>query len=1033
MNPNQDEEKNLISKSNSGSTKYVSPFKIFELLKKQKLQRKKTLKGEPEEIHPLDELIANLTKDNKILKTIDYSDEKNVEKLYLQKEKQCILNNQKIAFEDVIYHALAKNKKNENDLLILKLFFLHMEKFISLLLPLKVNLNDLLIKLLYKMQCEKKTKDTILFRAGDIGQKLYILIKGHVGVIIKKEKYIECTPFEFIKYLIVLHLFQEDAFMNEIIIENKNIINVEEEAMTNFFQIFKIFYFLKHNHRLKEDYKTIFDFVQKDSKFIKFFENKYNYSPMIALDILNFSKPGVVQLYEFYARKIAFLNKNLKIGLRGSEILATFIKKQINENEIFKPTCQQELLTFLKPYDEGKKSFKNDDEYFLKILSVYEISPNKIMKTAVENYIINLEPDIILNDIKIDEENAKYKIHDIDRIIQCPVIVKTFYFYEVNQLYDGSIFGELALTNPNSKRTATIITKEDCFFGTIIKQYYDLSFRSAQEKSRLRNISFFLNSPIFRGMNNGIFLNKFYYRFKKRTVNCGDVIYKRGKERKIVIFIIRGEFEIKSIMTLKEIDDLINLFGGVLNEKYIFDLINTYQEFKRYYSNHKLNIKLCALKDKEIAGFDDMVVNGINMFDCVCSSSDKSELYELDYSHIKEGKKFRQIINNINAFVNVKRNLFIKILLEIRNTIIINEMSKIRKNRKIFDEPKKSISEIAKNNKILNKSKDNLTNNKLILSYKQKRKEEYQFNINKMKSKSLIENEKEKDKNLRTKNNLNNLTNVDNKQPKNNLQKKEEEDIDQILTSFKYNRENKYKLNKKAKIKSFKKDEIKKSDKDKDNIKIKNLNFLKIKKSFLLRNPDLLDDFIPNSSRMGLRTKTLKPILNTVYLYRTKKNLIPNSRNANIKIKKGTFTPFKMKECQRYYAEKRNKIYMDNLYFQRQKIFDILLDKDNDDIKKDDKGIPTSNSARMKFSNTQTDFSTQVKKKFNLEFKNKLLHDINKINKTIQTKIPVLKTEKNDKKKVRNNNGFIDFLCLDNWEEKETFKKRFLSENNKNQ
>ena len=111
MNPNQDEEKNLISKSKSGSTKYVSPFKIFELLKKQKLQRKKTLNGEPEEIHPLDELISNLTKDNKILKTIDYSDEKNVEKLYLQKEKQCILNNQKIAFEDVVYHALAKNKK----------------------------------------------------------------------------------------------------------------------------------------------------------------------------------------------------------------------------------------------------------------------------------------------------------------------------------------------------------------------------------------------------------------------------------------------------------------------------------------------------------------------------------------------------------------------------------------------------------------------------------------------------------------------------------------------------------------------------------------------------------------------------------------------------------------------------------------------------------------------------------------------------------------------------------------------------------
>ena len=31
---------------------------------------------------------------------------------------------------------------------------------------------------------------------------------------------------------------------------------------------------------------------------------------------------------------------------------------------------QQELLTYLKPYDEGIKTFKNDEEYYQKILSV---------------------------------------------------------------------------------------------------------------------------------------------------------------------------------------------------------------------------------------------------------------------------------------------------------------------------------------------------------------------------------------------------------------------------------------------------------------------------------------------------------------------------------------------------------------------------------------------------------------------------------------------------------------------------------------
>ena len=1020
MSSSKSVEKNIILKSTTDSKKYESPFKIFALLKKQKEQKKKE---EQEGENPLDILISNLTTDIKTLRTIDYSDEKNLNKIYLQKEKQCKLNNRKIAFEEVIEYALKKNKKSENDILILKLFFMHMEKFISLLLPLKVNLNDLLIKLLYKMKCDKKNRDTILFRAGDIGQKLYILIKGSVGILIKKDKIIECTPFEFIKYLIVLHLFQEDNFMNEIIARNKNIINIEEETITNLIQIFKIFFFLKNNNRLKEDYKTIFDFAQNDLKFIKFFESKYNYSPMIALDILNFSKHGVEQLYEFYSRKIAFLNKNLKLGLRGSDYFASFLKKQMNDTGIFKPTSQQELLTFLKPYDEGKKQFKNDEEYFLKILSVYEISPNKVNKTTVEKYIKNLEPEKIINDIRIDEESIKYKIKDKEKIIQNPVFVKTFFFYEINQLHDGSIFGELALTNLNSKRTATIITKSDCFFGTIIKQTYDLSFRAAQEKSRLRNISFFLKSPIFKGINQGIFLNKFYYRFKKKTLRCGDVVYKRGKERNFVIFIIRGELEIKTTMTLKEMEDLIKLFGGVLDEKYILNLINTYQEFKKYYLNHKHNIKLCVLKDKEIAGFDDMVIDGLNMFDCVCSSSDKSEIYELDYSLIREGKKFEQLITNINSFVNIKRNLFIKFLLEFRNTIIINEMSKIRKNRKDLDEPKKSVLEIAKNNKILNTSRDDITNNKIILSYAQRQKEEYQINNNKMKSKSLIKYDKEK--NIKAENYIINLTNSNSndKEPKVIFNKKEE-DIDQILTSFKYKREYQFMINRKITTKSFNKNEIKKSDKDDNKNKIN--NHLKIKKLFFSRNPMLLDDFIPNSSRNGLINKTFKPILKNVCLYRTRKNIIPFSRNSGLKNKKGSFTSFKMKEYQKLFTENRNKLYVNNFYIQRQKIFDLLLDKDNDDITKDIKEIQPSYSYKMKISNTQTNCSTQVKDHFNLSIKNKLDNDIN-ISKIAQTKI-----EKNTKNKVRNKEGFIDFLCLDNWEEKENFKKKYLSEYNNN-
>ena len=501
----------------------------------------------------------------------------------------------------------------------------------------------------------------------------------------------------------------------------------------------------------------------------------------------------------------------------------------------------------------------------------------------------------------MDETSVKHKILDKDKIIQNNIMIKTFFFVEVNQMQDGSIFGELALTNPNNKRTATIITKAECYFGTIVKQYYDLSFRAAQEKSQMRNIAFFIRSPIFKGLNQTIFLNKFYFLFKKKAIKYGDVLYKRGKERKSAVFIIKGELELRALMTLNEITEVINILGGILENKYLIDLMDTYEEFKRYYSKHKHNIKLCVLKDREILGFDDMVINGINIFDCVCISSDKTEVYEIDYSHIKEAKKYEKIINNINSFVNTKRNLFIKILLEQRNTIITNELGKIRKIRKQLNEPKKSISISAKNNKYLtNISKENINNNQLILSYKEKQKEEYHFALEKKKSKNLIKLEK-----VKSTKNLKLLTNSSFKSSKTikNIKNKED-NIDQILTSFKYNIGNKFIVNLRERTKTFRSKENEKRNEENNN------NILKIKKTFFSRNPILLDDIFSNSSKSKIKSyKTYRPLINNICIHRTRKSIIPNSHNSKKRKKKSSLSPYIMKEYQKHFTETKNMIY----------------------------------------------------------------------------------------------------------------------------
>ena len=68
-------------------------------------------------------------------------------------------------------------------------------------------------KLVGRLKYDKKLKDNILFKEGDKGDKFYIILKGEVGILIKQERAINCTPMEYFKYLMVLYLYQERSML----------------------------------------------------------------------------------------------------------------------------------------------------------------------------------------------------------------------------------------------------------------------------------------------------------------------------------------------------------------------------------------------------------------------------------------------------------------------------------------------------------------------------------------------------------------------------------------------------------------------------------------------------------------------------------------------------------------------------------------------------------------------------------------------------------------------------------------------------
>ena len=993
INPNNDKNSKNISENKE------TPFKLVGFLKQQ---RRSSLTV----INPLDELIDAISKDLKLVKTKDYNDDVFLANSLFEKANDNYINGRKVKLVELVYHILKKNQKNENEVLLLKLYFIKMEKLISLLVPLKINISDMLAKLVCQIKCEKRNKNTILFKAGDTGEKLYMLLKGTVGILIKKEKIIECTPLEFIKYLILLHLYQEEALLYESIIRNKNIINIEEKGIITLLSIFKFYYFLKENNRLTKNYYSLFDFIQGEPRLRLFIQNKYNYSPMLAFDVLNYEKTTIEQLYNFYSRKIKEINKSLKFGLTGSALIANFIKRQIKPSLASKPATIEELLNYLKPYDEGKKKFKNDQEYYQKISYINEISHNKILSTSEEKYIQRLDPDVLIESVRQDTINF-YDSFDV--ISEQNIKLKAYLYYEINQLFDGNIFGELALSDPNSRRSATVVTKEDCYFGTLIKQVYDLSLRAAQEKLRLRNVLFFTRGPIFKGINNNVFLNKFFYTFKKLTYQNGDILFKKGEERKSIIFVEKGELELSRNMTLNDITHIINLLGGILDDKYLTFLCNTYYQFNKYYYNFKHNIKFCVLKDREIIGLDDMTIDGKNIFDCKCVSTEKTELYELEYSSFEEAKKYNNIKNNIIEFVNTKRNLFIKILLEQRNALIAYELNKIKKSHsKIKSLLEQKPKDKMNKNLFLPMTKNvKLSNKKIILSYNQKNKAYEDLNLFRYKNSRSIQ---KLDKIERSKNSIYTLENEKNSSNKVNI------NIKQLSLSDKSNKEI-YSLsvrNNRAKV---------------INSKNKNQNNLIIKKSLFNRNSTNYEN--NNSNRQNTYfNKVGNSYVRKIYHSRTRKKLVPYISYSNPKKVKGGVTPMIIKEYHKKYPEMRNNIDANNFYLENQNIFDSLLNnEDKINLRYDSK------TARTRIKSNKEDIISKniiysndsIKQEKNNEDNNYIgnISNYNSIGNQTEYNFYKIHEKKNNN---YNAVGIIDFLCLDNWEEKLQFQKNFFSE-----
>ena len=610
-----------------------------------------------------------------------------------------------IHFFDIIIFILKKINKRFAENEILKIYFLKNEKLVAMFKPLNVNINDMMRKLVSQIKYEKKLKDNILFKEGDKGDKFYIILKGEVGILIQQEKIFNCTPIEYLKYLMILFLYTEKSLISKMIYSNRDIINYDDKCFFSIMDAFKYYHFYKNFTPINTEYRDVIDFIHVEARICKFLHRKNDCSPEESFHLLEISNFLGEELYNFYIRIIENIQK-----VFYTEIASNLIRKETsNINNINNPANVSDFILHLKSHEQEGNKYKSE-EFLEKLYNINEFSNYLIRACTVNEYIQRLNGEEILKLIRKDSKNF------IVKLFEDKINYKYYNYFEVNHLKDGNIFGELALINPSKKRTATVIIKDDCHLGVLNKEAYDLSIKNAQDKLRIRNLLFFTNGPIFNGIANNFFLNNYFYRFKKKLYNSGDMLFHRGEKRNKIIFIVNGELQLSAKLTLRKVTDIIKYLikgksydDGGLSKNYCKENI----KFKRFYEENIKNFRLYVLKDKEIAGLDDMTENNIYLFDCKCVSLEPTEVYELEYKIFEEASEDNSVKRNNDYYVSIKKEFLLHRLYGIRDSIAKNEYNRIKAfffNLNLDDILK---NEEKKSNKINNNNNNDIKNRTL--------------------------------------------------------------------------------------------------------------------------------------------------------------------------------------------------------------------------------------------------------------------------------------------------------------------------------
>lgn len=405
---------------------------------------------------------------------------------------------------------------------------------------------------------------------------------------------------------------------------------------------------------LKQDISKFTDILNQICKLVRLHQ-----CPTNTLIIRNGEKGN--DFYIILEGRAAVLGLKLaNYSMTENEYITHLLKlRKNNEIDLLKQCIQLNNLTY--PIgDENFDVFIKNVAYQKSKGTIYQDNPEIIAKTkealkylrshqsdiekensamAVEDYI-NMNKVDVYTYIKFGDESKKKN-----------VVIPN---YEVvNTIEQGQTFGDIALESANNKRTASIITIENCSFGVVNKNDYFSFLKNVNTKNRKKFFSVIFSYNIFQNISRYVFEKKYYNFFKYQKCERNQMLVRENEKNETIFFTLNGEYEISTNRNIVEVNNLIiqykktliklqqnskrNLFNTEEKSRKLKSLLNYEEEekenedlilnvnFKTQEQNDillsKRTIKFGIVKNREIIGLHDFITEeGLGLANCRCLS-----------------------------------------------------------------------------------------------------------------------------------------------------------------------------------------------------------------------------------------------------------------------------------------------------------------------------------------------------------------------------------------------------------------------------